>query len=99
MFVTISPMKYLKSHPKENVHPNFYLAMFSIIDDGLEEMRWMHALGGKSLPAASYGILSQTWKKNAIRDGYTAVLIVLEDNFAVAQEVIHSCCCTVKCLL
>ena len=33
------------------------------IEDGLEEMRWMHALGGKSLPAASCGILPSLKKK------------------------------------
>ena len=27
------------------------------IDDGLEDVRWIHCLGGESLPAASYGIL------------------------------------------
>ena len=28
------------------------------IDDGLEDIRWIHDLGGESLPAASCGILS-----------------------------------------
>ena len=32
------------------------------IDDGLEDIRWIHALGGESLPAASYGILSNLKK-------------------------------------
>ena len=36
-----------------------------------EEIRWIHVLGGKGLPAASYGILPNLKKKkNGIRDEY-----------------------------
>ena len=33
------------------------------IDDGLEDIRWIHGLGGESLPAASYDILPNLKKK------------------------------------
>ena len=39
---------------------------YSSIDDGLEEIRWPHVLGGKSLPAASYDILPNIKKKNYV---------------------------------
>ena len=32
------------------------------IDDGLEDISWVHGLGGESLPAASYGILPKLGK-------------------------------------
>ena len=40
-------------------------------DDGLEDVRWIHGLGGESLPAASYALLSNLKQKNiyAIRNG------------------------------
>ena len=34
------------------------------IDGGLEDIRWIHGLGGESLPAASYGILPNLKKKS-----------------------------------
>ena len=37
--------------------PSWSRARPTSIDDGLEEIKWTHGLGGKSLPAASYGIL------------------------------------------
>ena len=42
------------------------------INDGLEDIRWIHRLGGESLPAVSYGILPNLKKKLffAIRDGW-----------------------------
>ena len=33
------------------------------IDDGLEDIRWIHGLWGECLPAASYGILPNLKKK------------------------------------
>ena len=49
------------------------------IDDGLVEMRWMHALGGKSLPAASYGIVLNLKKKHFL-PFKTDTGVVLVDN-------------------
>ena len=44
----------------------------SSIDDGLEDIRWIHGLGGENLPGASYGILPNLKKYTmfAIRDGW-----------------------------
>ena len=48
------------------------------IDDGLEDIRRTHGLGGESLPAASYGILSNLQKTIfAIRDGRRIFIICL----------------------
>ena len=43
------------------------------VDDGLEAIRWIHGLGGESLPAASNGILPNVTKNLvfAIRDGWS----------------------------
>ena len=92
--------------------PARYLARPTNTDDGLEDIRWIHGLGGKSLSAASYGILPNLKKnsfcvlryppkpeENHFLPFETDTAIVLVDNFAVAQEVIHSCCCTVTYLL
>ena len=42
------------------------------LDDDLVDVRWIHGLGGESLPTASYGILPHLKKKvfYAIRDGW-----------------------------
>ena len=52
--------------------PSRYLARPTNIDDGLEDVRWIHALGRESLPAASFGILPNLKKSLflAIRDGW-----------------------------
>ena len=51
--------------------PALWRARAPSIANGLEEIRWIDALGGKSLPAASYGILPNLKKSLlfAIRDG------------------------------
>ena len=47
------------------------------IDSGLEDIGWVHGLGGESLPAASDGILPNLTKKLffAIRDGSRFLVI------------------------
>ena len=51
--------------------PSRYLARPTNSDDGLEDIRWAHGLGGESLVAASYGILPNLKKSLFfyIRDG------------------------------
>ena len=46
--------------------PARYLARPTSIDDGLEDIRWIHGLGVESLSAASYGILPNLKKKTII---------------------------------
>ena len=57
--------------------PAWWRARSTSIDYGLEEIRWIHVLRGKSLPAACYGILPNL-RKNllfTIRGGWRIFLI------------------------